>query len=178
VIPFAPTKGEKDGAWRGGAAFVGSWGILWFLGVMTPLPVFVTSFHSVLGSFVIAFALLGLFMSMPYAWLWIRGKRPESGSSKGVLLYELSGPNGQKTAVYNPAGPSGWSPPLNKGISRSLDTRNTIWRELTWVAPVTVGDVMLTAFWNLVLILLGRTRSAEDAKHLRGDPFDHDSELA
>lgn len=159
MIPFGPTKGDKDGAWRGGAAFAGLWAILWFLGVLTPLPIVVLDMTHPVGSFVIAFALLGAFMSLPYAWRWLSGNAPRAPMQKGPVLVEVIDSDGKQTHVYHPDGPGGWSPPLNKGIGRSISSRTTIWREVSWVAPVTVGDVILTAFWNVVGTLMGRMRN-------------------
>lgn len=173
MIPFGPTKDEKDGAWRGGAAFVGAWAILWFLGLLTPLPLSIVDPSTLVGSFITAFAIIGAFMSAPFAWLRIRGGGGGGGGArKGHVLYEIHDPQGNTTAVYHPDGPKGWSPPLNKGISRSLDSRTTIWREISWVAPVTVGDVMLTAVWNVIILALGRAQARGGSSGRRTRTYD------
>ena len=156
LIPIGPTSGDKDGSWRGGAALVGVWTLALLFGVLTPLPTIVWG-RGTLASVLDVVFLIGIIMSLPYAWRWVRGgDSPAEPDKKGPLLFEQVNPNdGRVHRVYQPEKGNGWSPPLNRGISRSLDSRMTIWRELSWVAPVTFGDIILTWAWNIVLMLTG-----------------------
>ncbi|MBI2683878.1 MAG: hypothetical protein HYX33_00565 [Actinobacteria bacterium] len=157
MIPFGPTNGEKDGSWRGGSALIGVWLIFWFFGLFPKIPQIVFS-GGFWQSFLLALALLGIIMSFPYAWQWVRGRPPSTRNGNTQVLYQGTDASGQDVVVYHPEVKAGsWAAPLNKGSTRNLSTRMTIWREFTWVAPVTVGDLALTSAWNIVLILLGRS---------------------
>lgn len=159
MIPVGPTRGDKDGSWRGGSFLVGGWTILLVLGLFTPMPTFVLS-DGFWGSFLWTWFGIGAVMSIPYALAWNKLQAKPDLKKKSYAIYEARDDSGVVHAVYHPDGPSGSSPPLNKGISRSLDARWTIWREFTWVAPVTFGDIVLTAVWNLLFrVLHGRRPS-------------------
>jgi hypothetical protein len=151
MIPVGPTRGDKDGSWRGGAFLVGAWSIFLVFGLFTPMPTFVLS-EGFWRSFLIVWAVIGVVMSFPYAWEFHKAQLKASSNKKGPILFETRDTNGILQTVYHPEGPGGSSPPLNKGIARNLDTRWTIWREFTWVAPVTFGDMLLTWAWNLVFM--------------------------
>lgn len=125
-------------------------------GVLTPLPVVVFG-SDTLPSILMVFVIIGLVMSIPYGWPWLKGGTPKEAERKGAVLSEYSDSDGKMHRIYHPDGSRGWSPPLNKGINRSLDSRMTIWREVSWVAPVTFGDIVLTWIWNALLLFTGRT---------------------
>ena len=181
-IPIGPTSRGKDGSWRGGSALVGIWTLALLFGALTPLPTIVWG-RGTLASILDVVLLIGLVMSVPYASRWLTGKKAKENdvAHRGSILFEAVNPvdGSVVNRVYHPEKSGSWTPPLNKGISRSLDTRMTIWRELSWVAPVTFGDIVLTTLWNAVLLLTGRVNNRRDPRPGDGEGLDYgDEELA
>ena len=175
-VPLRAGPGRKTSSWRA-ACFLLAWGVIFLLWPWVTPDVLSFSGQSRLG---IALMVLGLLTSVPYGMEWYRGRTVEAAPPprEMVQVREIEGSGGSTYVVIA-------SPPVATTAAPVAAERSVRVREVGpgwyvgymvfWRGPVTLGDALLTALWNGIGRLQGRS---EERYSLHASALDGQFDLA
>ena len=144
-----PGPWRKTPAWRAGAFLIGIVLLLWFLDWLTGDLVDVGWWKP------FAVVVLGILLSVPYGWAWVKGRAPLPPTPAALVPQAAvqTGESGSTYVLVNPAG--GPSRPGLTRKTRDLGPVSWFLYTVLWRWPVMVGDAALTYFWRGMTRIFG-----------------------
>lgn len=144
-----PGPWRKTPGWRAGAFLIGIVLLLWFLDWLTGDLVDVGWWKP------LAVVVLGILLSVPYGWAWVKGRAPLPPKPVALVPQAAvqTGESGSTYVLVNPPGG-----PSRPGLGRKTrDLGPVAWFLYTvfWRWPVMVGDAALTLFWRGMTRIFG-----------------------
>jgi hypothetical protein len=145
-----PGPWRKTPGWRAGSWIIGISLLLLFLDWLTG-DLFDVSWWRILG-----LLLLGLLLSVPYGWAWVKGRAPLPPVATAALVPQAAVQTGESGNTYVLVGPAATAPRRGLGrAARDLGPVSWFFYTLLWRWPLLMGDALLTAFWRGMTRLFG-----------------------
>lgn len=145
-----PGPWRKTPGWRAGSWLIGFTLLLLFLDWLTGDLVDVGWWRPV------GLLLLGLLLSVPYGWAWVKGRAPLPPVAAAALVPQAAVQTGESGNTYVLVGPTAAAarPGLGRK-ARDLGPVSWFFYTLLWRWPLLAGDAVLTVVWRGLTRIFG-----------------------